>query len=118
MDESSFSFLGRIRQSLEVCRFFLSLEVKKTCSSFLATDSPATLTDRPKPMEDEIQWILREVKEYLSADVNVQRGDVLSAWTGIRPLVRDPSKKDTQNLSRDHVIHISDAKLLTIAGGE
>lgn len=83
------------------------------------TDSPVSVTDRPKPMEDEIQWILREVKEYLSSDVNVQRGDVLSAWTGIRPLVKDPSKKDTQNLSRDHVIHISESgKLLTIAGGK
>ncbi len=49
----------------------------------------------------------------------MRRGDVLSAWAGIRPLVRDPNNpEDTQNLVRNHVIHVSDSKLVTIAGGK
>lgn len=51
-------------------------------------------------------------------DVKVRRGDVLAAWSGIRPLVRDPHAKNTESLVRNHVIHVSDDKLLTIAGGK
>lgn len=48
----------------------------------------------------------------------VRRGDVLSAWSGIRPLVSDPNKEDTQSLARNHIVHISDSGLITIAGGK
>jgi glycerol-3-phosphate dehydrogenase len=50
--------------------------------------------------------------------VIVRRGDVLSAWSGIRPLVSDPNKEDTQSLARNHIVHVSDSKLVTIAGGK
>ena len=43
---------------------------------------------------------------------------MLSAWSGIRPLVKDPNKEDTQSLVRNHVIHVSDSGLVTIAGGK
>jgi len=58
------------------------------------------------------------VKNYLSPDVTVRRGDVLSAWSGIRPLVKDPNKEDTQSLVRNHIIHVSPSGLVTIAGGK
>ncbi len=49
----------------------------------------------------------------------VRRGDVQSAWAGIRPLVRDPDKEDTQSLVRNHVVHLSKpGRLVTIAGGK
>ena len=48
----------------------------------------------------------------------MRRGDVLSAWAGIRPLVKDPNKEDTQSLVRNHVIHVSPSGLVTIAGGK
>lgn len=48
----------------------------------------------------------------------VRRGDVLSAWSGIRPLVSDPNKEDTQSLARNHIVHVSDTGLVTIAGGK
>ena len=47
----------------------------------------------------------------------VRRGDVQAAWNGIRPLIMDPNKKDTQSIARNHVIEVSDSKLVTIAGG-
>ena len=58
------------------------------------------------------------MKNYLSPDVTVRRGDVLSAWAGIRPLVKDPNKEDTQSLVRNHIIHVSPSGLVTIAGGK
>ncbi|XP_011496402.1 PREDICTED: glycerol-3-phosphate dehydrogenase, mitochondrial isoform X1 [Ceratosolen solmsi marchali] len=82
------------------------------------TDLPCDVTHNPKPTEDEIMFILQEVKNYLNPDVEVRRGDVLSAWSGIRPLVSDPNKPNTHSLARNHVVHVSPSNLITIAGGK
>lgn len=82
------------------------------------TDLPCEVTHNPKPTEDEIEFILTEIKNYLNTDVEVRRGDVLSAWSGIRPLVSDPNKEDTQSLARNHIVHVSPSNLVTIAGGK
>lgn len=82
------------------------------------TDTPAEVEAEPKAPEEEIRWILEEVRRYLSPDIKVRRGDVLSAWSGLRPLVRNPSASTTQGLVRNHMIHVSDSGLLTIAGGK
>ncbi|WVQ85348.1 hypothetical protein IAT38_007513 [Cryptococcus sp. DSM 104549] len=82
------------------------------------TDSPTNVSQNPIPEEKEIQWILDEVRNYLSPDVKVRRGDILSAWSGIRPLVRDPGSKKTEALVRNHMINVSKGGLLTIAGGK
>ena len=49
---------------------------------------------------------------------SVRRGDVLAAWSGIRPLVRDPKAKNTQSIARNHIIDVSPSDLITIAGGK
>lgn len=82
------------------------------------TDSPSEVTQNPVPKQDEIDWILSEVRRYLSPDIKVRRGDVLAAWSGIRPLVRDPHAKNTESLVRNHMINVSDSNLITIAGGK
>ena len=80
------------------------------------TDAPAAITANPQASEDEIEYILRHVRRYF--DLPVEREDVLSAWSGLRPLVSDPRASDTARLSRDHVINTSESGLLTIAGGK
>ncbi|GJJ72915.1 glycerol-3-phosphate dehydrogenase [Entomortierella parvispora] len=82
------------------------------------TDSATEVTQNPMATEEEINWILGEVKNYLNPDVKVRRGDVLAAWSGIRPLVRDPAAKSTEGLVRNHMINVSASGLLTIAGGK
>ncbi|KZV60872.1 DAO-domain-containing protein [Peniophora sp. CONT] len=84
------------------------------------TDAPAPVEQDPKPMEEEIRWILNEVRNYLSPDIKVRRADVLSAWSGLRPLVRNPNAdpNSTQGLVRNHLIYLSDSGLLTITGGK
>lgn len=82
------------------------------------TDTPAEVTTEPRAQEEEIRWILEEVRRYLSPDIKVRRGDVLSAWSGLRPLVRNPNAASTEGLVRNHMIHVSDSGLLTIAGGK
>uniref|UniRef100_A0A3P9KTK8 Glycerol-3-phosphate dehydrogenase, mitochondrial n=1 Tax=Oryzias latipes TaxID=8090 RepID=A0A3P9KTK8_ORYLA len=95
--------------------FFLPWE-KMTIAG--TTDSPTKVTAHPIPGEDDINFILTEVRNYLSPDVEVRRGDVLAAWSGIRPLVTDPNSKDTQSICRNHIVSISDSGLVTIAGGK
>jgi glycerol-3-phosphate dehydrogenase len=62
-----------------------------------------------------------EANRCLRKDKTVSTSDVRAAWSGIRPLVTDPSKKhgDTKSVSRSHVVEVSDiGKLVTIAGGK
>ncbi|KAK8952016.1 hypothetical protein KSP39_PZI004858 [Platanthera zijinensis] len=80
------------------------------------TDSNTVITMLPEPHEDEIQFILDAICDYLN--VQVRRTDVLSAWSGIRPLALDPSAKNTESISRDHVVHEDHPGLITITGGK
>lgn len=82
------------------------------------TDAPCDISREPVAGEDEIDWILNEIKHYLSPDINVRRKDVLAAWSGIRPLVKDPKAKNTESLVRNHLVTVSDSGLLTCAGGK
>jgi glycerol-3-phosphate dehydrogenase len=81
------------------------------------TDTPiATATLEPVAMEQEIEFILATAGEYLTKAPT--RGDVLSVFAGIRPLVHATGVTNTAALSRDHVIHIDRSGLVTIAGGK
>ena len=82
------------------------------------TDAPTVIKQNPIAGEEEINWILSEIRGYLAPDINVRRGDVLAAWSGIRPLVKDPKSKNTESLVRNHLITVSDSGLLTCAGGK
>jgi glycerol-3-phosphate dehydrogenase len=82
------------------------------------TDEPSPVQQDPLPDEKSIQWILDEIRRYLSPDINVRRGDVLAAWSGLRPLVKDPKAKNTESLVRNHLVDISESGLLTCAGGK
>ena len=68
--------------------FFLPWQGKVLAGT---TDTPLkSVPENPVPTEEEIQDILNEMQKYLVFPVH--REDVLSAWSGIRPLARDPSK--------------------------
>ena len=82
------------------------------------TDTRAKVSRDPVASEEDIRWLLEEVRRYLSPDIKVRRGDVLSAWSGLRPLVRDPNAEKTEGLVRNHMINVSESGLLTIAGGK
>jgi glycerol-3-phosphate dehydrogenase len=73
-------------------------------------------TPEPVAKEEEIEFILQTAGEYLHK--RPSRHDVLSVFTGIRPLVRAGDSSNTAALSRDHTIHIDESGLLSIAGGK
>ncbi len=81
------------------------------------TDTPIPeAVYEPRPLEEEIDFILETAAEYLSHPP--RRSDVLSVYVGVRPLVKSDSGNKTSSLSRDHVIHIDNYGLLTITGGK
>jgi glycerol-3-phosphate dehydrogenase len=80
------------------------------------TDEPAEISEHPRPMESEIDYLLRHVSRYFN--LQVTRPDVKAVWSGLRPLVSDPGSAYTAQLARDHVIEVSNSGLLTIAGGK
>ena len=80
----------------------------------MRADSSSEITARPQPTEEEIQFILDAIAEYLT--VEVRRSDVQSAWSGLRPLAIDPNAKDTASASRDHIVTQDPDGLITVTG--
>jgi glycerol-3-phosphate dehydrogenase len=70
----------------------------------------------PQPLAGEINFILETAGNYLAKPPS--RADILSVFTGIRPLVQAVRNSKTAALSREHSILISQSGLLTIAGGK
>ncbi|GAB5036550.1 glycerol-3-phosphate mitochondrial [Nannochloropsis oceanica] len=96
--------------------FFLPWE---GCTLAGTTDSHSTITMTPQPTAQEVNFIMQETNRYLTT--NVSANDLIAAWSGLRPLVKDPEKirEGTAALSRNHVIEVSDSgKLITITGGK
>ena len=80
------------------------------------TDIPASASVMEPDVDgDEIDYLLRHIAPYLSAPIG--REDILSVFSGLRPLVTGNENK-TSKLSREHHIDISKSGLVTVAGGK
>ena len=83
------------------------------------TDVATKVTDAPQPTGDEVEFIVSEISKYINVSANDLRKDIKAAWSGLRPLVKDPSAKDTAKLSRDfEVIHDPSSGLISVLGGK
>jgi glycerol-3-phosphate dehydrogenase len=81
------------------------------------TDTPIDRpVDEPDARREEIDFLLKTSGEYLSKKPT--NADILSVFTGIRPLVRSGAVGNTSKLSRDHTIEIASSGLVTITGGK
>ena len=81
------------------------------------TDTPVSeLKLEPKAFDEEIDFILHTSQKYLHKAPT--RGDILSVFAGIRPLVKEGRATNTAALSRGHTIEINNAGLLTVTGGK
>jgi glycerol-3-phosphate dehydrogenase len=81
------------------------------------TDTPVDeATLEPDATAQEIEFIFETASDYLAK--RPTHADVLSVFTGIRPLVKADDGSGTSALSRDHTLQISASGLLTIAGGK
>ncbi|HET9314875.1 MAG TPA: glycerol-3-phosphate dehydrogenase/oxidase [Vicinamibacteria bacterium] len=81
------------------------------------TDTPIEdVSLEPTPLPHEVDFILETARGYLERPPG--REDILSVFTGIRPLAHEGADTGTATLSRDHRIQIAGSGLLTINGGK
>ena len=81
------------------------------------TDTPIDKPSlEPIALEEEIEFILRHAKQYLTKDPF--RKDVKSVFAGLRPLVKPTDETTTAEISRSHHLEVSESGLVTIAGGK
>ncbi len=74
-------------------------------------------TIEPRPMAEEIGFILRNAGRYLRHDPSAD--DVLSVFAGLRPLVRsEDAAAESKSVSREHSVLVSESGLVTIIGGK
>lgn len=69
----------------------------------------------PHPMAKEKLFLAEHIRKYLGR--TIASGDVLSMWSGLRPLVRRGNAA-TSRLSRDHQIVRSPSGLISVMGGK
>jgi glycerol-3-phosphate dehydrogenase len=76
----------------------------------------------PKP-ELEPHAMAKET-EFLSDHISIYFGrrpedaEVLSVWSGLRPLVRKQGAKSTAALSREHTVMVSESGMVSVVGGK
>lgn len=81
------------------------------------TDVAVSKVDlEPSAHKKEIAFLLKHAAKYLTREPTFD--DVLSVFTGIRPLVRSDEKNITSSLSRDHRILVSSSGMITVVGGK
>ena len=70
----------------------------------------------PRPLREEIDFLLHHAARYLTQDPRPK--DVLSAFAGLRPLVKTSNARNSALVPRDHALTVSPAGLVTIGGGK
>jgi glycerol-3-phosphate dehydrogenase len=81
------------------------------------TDDPVPQADyEPRAMDDERRFLIDHIERFLGRRPKPE--EVLSMWSGQRPLVKQSDAASTAAISRDHTVLISKSKLVTITGGK
>ena len=75
-----------------------------------------TIELEPRPMEKEVDFILAHLGRILKQAP--AKSDVLSAFAGLRPLLKSGKGTGTASLSRDHQVTIDDSGLVSVLGGK
>ncbi len=78
----------------------------------------ATLPPEPRPLEQEIDYLLDHARRYLEQAPS--RADIKSTFAGLRPLIRPMGARGipTSKLSRGYLVVVSNSGLVTVTGGK
>ncbi len=72
--------------------------------------------DDVNPTPLDVDYLLRTANHYFP-QASLQVDDVISTWSGLRPLLKPPSEAGASQVSREHLIE-SQPGFITIAGGK
>lgn len=70
----------------------------------------------PRAMEMETEFLSHHVELYFGR--KPKDAEVLSMWSGLRPLVRKQGTDSTAALSREHTVLVSPSRLVSVTGGK
>lgn len=73
--------------------------------------------DHVVPTDDDIDYLL-EVANHTIPGRNLTREHIVSAWAGLRPLLKPAADVSASKTSREHEIMVSPGGLVSIAGGK
>jgi glycerol-3-phosphate dehydrogenase len=74
-------------------------------------------TDEIGPSDQDVTYLLRSTNAFFP-DARLGADDLIAAWAGLRPLLKDGGGGSTAEVPREHRIVESASGLLTIAGGK
>jgi glycerol-3-phosphate dehydrogenase len=81
------------------------------------TDDPVPQAEyEPRAMQDERRFLIDHIERFLGR--RPLASEILSIWSGQRPLVKQSEATSTAAISRDHTVLVSKSKLVTITGGK
>lgn len=81
------------------------------------TDDEAKFGDEMVVTKAEAEYLLRHLNRYIVHPLRVEQ--IVSAFAGVRPLVRAKHALDTKKLIRDHEVEMeSDSGLISVLGGK
>ncbi|MCB9233078.1 MAG: glycerol-3-phosphate dehydrogenase/oxidase [Bacteroidia bacterium] len=72
--------------------------------------------ENPGVTQDDVEYLLKGAN-FMFPDARLEEKDILSSWSGIRPLIHEEGKSPSE-LSRKDEIFLSPSGLVTIAGGK
>ncbi len=73
--------------------------------------------DRVVPTADDVAYLLEAVNDAFP-QAHVASSDVVSAYAGLRPLIREGKAKEESDVSREHEVFDDADGLLSVAGGK
>lgn len=74
------------------------------------------ISEEPLPLKEEVDFLLKTGNDYL--ETKLTKDDVLSIFSGLRPLISLSGDFDTKSISREEMIIVSDSGLVTMGGGK
>ncbi len=81
------------------------------------TDEPVPAPSlEPRAMEMERSFLKHHIELYFGR--RPEDSEILSMWSGLRPLVRKQGAKSTAALSREHTVLVSASHLVSVTGGK
>ena len=90
--------------------------------SMIGTTDTRVDTPETQANEEDIEFVLRQINAQLELDQPITKDEIVSARSGVRPLVIDASQADNQDwhqLSRKHVIETNaQSAVISILGGK
>jgi len=100
--------------------FFIIPEPENGQTMIGTTEREETgLVDDVVVQDEDVDYLIKEVNQYLVADRQIQKADVVDASVGVRPLVAN--KADPTDLSREYELDLhrrGETQLLNVFGGK